>query len=207
MQPRPVFLKCRKSKPTTDASFFVTEPQTDGRMGCGSRTQALLRQAVNKLKKLGKGCDGVPLDQCVFLLPDHWLEVFDPGHRCHLKPYYRHWLSSDTRDNFYDWLDNGEGRHLDLEERPRRILMRQRVRYCSPDERDFLEVVVEEDGLLRYKAGRVLVETGPMEVPELEEESPLPTGFDQDEADELAALRRQDSAAQIQWVLRHGDKE
>jgi len=32
-----------------------------------------------------KGCDGVARENCVFLLPVHWLEIFDNRHRCHLK--------------------------------------------------------------------------------------------------------------------------
>jgi len=129
-----------------------------------------------------------------------------------LKPYLRRWLLSDTSQNFFHWLEHGDGRSLDLEERPRRILEKQRVKYCTPAERDYLEVVVGNDGLLRYKIEAQLVDTGSETLyqpgVDTNEDEPL-DGCDQEEAEELAALREQgsDEDSPVRWVVRQGGME
>ncbi len=77
-----------------------------------------------------------------------------------MQTYFKRWLVASTKMNFYDWLDRGEGNSLDLEERPRHVLSKQHVHYCTEQERSYLEVVVGPDGLLRYKVGGDLVDTG-----------------------------------------------
>uniref|UniRef100_A0A7S1X9Y1 Uncharacterized protein n=1 Tax=Tetraselmis chuii TaxID=63592 RepID=A0A7S1X9Y1_9CHLO len=105
-----------------------------------------------------KFCKGVSSnDGFVMLLPEHWLEARHPEHRSHLKPYFNHWLQSGTGEGFFHWLDYGEGKDLDLPERPRAQLEACRVRYCGP-ELALLEVCVEE-GLLKYRIGKRLVHT------------------------------------------------
>jgi len=49
------------------------------------RFRKLWRKAARKLATLGKGCARVPRNGFLLMLPGHWVEVFDPLHRCHLK--------------------------------------------------------------------------------------------------------------------------
>ncbi|ETN42808.1 uncharacterized protein HMPREF1541_01966 [Cyphellophora europaea CBS 101466] len=82
----------------------------------------------------------------------YWLEFVDKKHRhgSNLRKYHVHWQSSDTNENFFYWLDQGGGKHLDLPECSRERLDHQQVRYLSREERlDYL-VEVGTDGLLRW---------------------------------------------------------
>lgn len=68
-----------------------------------------------------------------------------------------------TDHRFFNWLDEGSGRHVDLAERgvPRSKLESERVQYLSEDERDHLEVTVQQEtGLLIYKISGQVVHTG-----------------------------------------------
>ena len=67
---------------------------------------------------------------------------------------------ANTAQGFYEWLDHGDGKDIDLAERPRSVLEKQNVQYCSSPERDALEVLVDGGGLLRYKSNGSLVHTG-----------------------------------------------
>mmetsp|Transcript_11089 Transcript_11089/g.31384 ORF Transcript_11089/g.31384 Transcript_11089/m.31384 type:complete len:267 (+) Transcript_11089:777-1577(+) len=68
---------------------------------------------------------------------------------------------ADTRQSFYQWLDYGEGSSMDLEQRPRRWLEKQRVVYFSAEARACLEVEINSQGLLQYKIDSTIVDTGP----------------------------------------------
>ncbi|KAF9988732.1 hypothetical protein BGZ75_008668 [Mortierella antarctica] len=98
-------------------------------------------------------------------LTEHWLEMSDKKHRygSNLKPYHEHWLQQDTSQNFFYWLDKGDGKSLDLEERPRARLEEQRVQYLQEHERDQFAVHVV-DGLLYYKESGRAVHTLPTSV-------------------------------------------
>ena len=87
---------------------------------------------------------------------DHWLEATDPKHRygSYLRAYYKFWLSKPSlaldpthpasMDAFFEWLDQGQGRGLDLVDQgvPRAKLEDCRVRYLSLQERGRYEVEV-----------------------------------------------------------------
>ncbi|KAF9958749.1 hypothetical protein BGZ70_009088 [Mortierella alpina] len=98
-------------------------------------------------------------------LTEHWLEMSDKKHRygSNLKPYHEHWLQQDTSQNFFYWLDKGDGKNLELEERPRARLEAQRVQYLEEHERDQFAVHVV-DGLLYYKESGKAVHTLPTSV-------------------------------------------
>lgn len=98
---------------------------------------------------------GLPLQQ------EHWLEVLDRKHRygSDLKVYHEYWLSLPNSDpNFFQWLD-GEGAAVDLPECSRSKLEATCVKYCSAEEAAQLEVVVDKDGLLRYRVSWELLDT------------------------------------------------
>ena len=63
----------------------------------------------------------------------YYLEMVDQKHRygSNLRAYHRVWQESDTRENFFYWLDYGQGREVDLDKRPRHRLDSEQVRYLS----------------------------------------------------------------------------
>ena len=68
----------------------------------------------------------------------NWLEMLDPKHRygSNLKHYHRYWnTKADTRQNFLQWLDEGDGKDLSLEECPRSQLEEERIHYLTADQR------------------------------------------------------------------------
>ena len=93
-------------------------------------------------------------------MAEHWLEAADAKHRYGslLKHYHLAWRNSSTRENFFYWLDVGEGRTLDLKESPRHRLEESLVHYCTETERRQYVVVVEK-GLLVYQQSQVPVHT------------------------------------------------
>jgi hypothetical protein len=68
---------------------------------------------------------------------EYFLEMVDHKHRygSNLRRYHLEWKKSDTNENFFYWLDHGEGKDLDLPDRPRSRLDTECVRYLSPEER------------------------------------------------------------------------
>lgn len=72
-------------------------------------------------------------------------------------------MAQDTSQNFFYWLDKGDGKEVDIEERPRARLEEQRVHYLQEHERAQYAVNVV-DGLFYYKQSGQLVHTLPMSV-------------------------------------------
>lgn len=131
-------------------------------------------------------CRGASADDYSLLLQtEHWLEACDSKHRygSNLKPYFKVWLESDTQQSFFKWLDEGQGLHVDIEDRqvvlharsncinadfqfgsnfpvccrPRSKLDADRVVYCGI-ERCFFEVTVVQ-GVFRYRISKRHVTT------------------------------------------------
>lgn len=80
----------------------------------------------------------------------YWLEFVDAKHRhgSNLRKYHQHWQMQDTTQNFFYWLDQGDGKHLDLPECTRERLDTQQVRYLSREERQNYLVEVDAEGRL-----------------------------------------------------------
>ncbi|KAK3628175.1 hypothetical protein LTR56_018787 [Elasticomyces elasticus] len=74
---------------------------------------------------------------------EYFLEMVDQKHRygSNLRRYHQEWKKSETQENYFYWLDYGEGKHLDLEDRPRKRLDFEQVRYLSREDR--LKYLVE----------------------------------------------------------------
>ncbi|ODN76749.1 hypothetical protein L202_05364 [Cryptococcus amylolentus CBS 6039] len=91
----------------------------------------------------------------------HWLEMIDGKHRygSNMKFYFRKWKEAETSDNFFRWLDKGEGKDLDLEELPRERLETERITYLTAEKRLNYLVKVDKDGLLRWARNGDLVDT------------------------------------------------
>ena len=80
----------------------------------------------------------------------YFLELVDQKHRhgSNLRKYHAHWQTADTNQNFFYWLDQGDGKDLDLEECSRERLNKMQVRYLSRDERQNYLVKVDSQGML-----------------------------------------------------------
>jgi len=63
------------------------------------------REAKKELEKAGKMMD-----------LQYWLEMVDTKHRygSNLRAYHNEWKKSSTHENFFHWLDEGEGRNIEL---------------------------------------------------------------------------------------------
>ncbi|GAA5864768.1 hypothetical protein JCM3774_006068 [Rhodotorula dairenensis] len=91
----------------------------------------------------------------------YWLELVDHKHRyaSNLKWYHQKWNETETDDNFFHWLDEGEGKDLDLEQCPRNRLESERIRYLNAEERELYRVKVNEAGLLVWAKDGSLLDT------------------------------------------------
>jgi len=80
----------------------------------------------------------------------YFLELVDQKHRygSSLRKYHNYWKTQDTNQSFFYWLDEGDGKGLDLPECSRERLDREQVRYLSREERLKYLVNVDKDGLL-----------------------------------------------------------
>ncbi|PNS20253.1 IQ domain-containing protein IQM5 [Sphaceloma murrayae] len=94
---------------------------------------------------------------------EYFLEMVDQKHRygSSLRAYHRVWQEADTKENFFSWLDYGEGKEVELEDRPRERLEREQIRYLSREERGRYQVDIGEDGLFRWAKNGELITTSP----------------------------------------------
>lgn len=91
----------------------------------------------------------------------YFLEMVDLKHRygSNLRTYHEEWKKSDTKENFFYWLDYGEGRNLDMATCPRERLDREQVRYLSREERQHYLVQVDADGRLCWAKNGARIDT------------------------------------------------
>lgn len=91
----------------------------------------------------------------------YFLEMVDVKHRhgSHLRAYHSVWKKSPSNENFFYWLDYGDGKNVDLSSCPRDRLESDQVRYLSPEERRNYMVKVDDAGLFRWVKNDELVET------------------------------------------------
>ncbi|PCH01081.1 Hypothetical protein PENO1_044640 [Penicillium occitanis (nom. inval.)] len=82
----------------------------------------------------------------------YFLEMVDTKHRygSNLRAYHSIWKNSPSKQNFFYWLDYGEGKDVEIERVPRDRLEREQVRYLSREERQDYLVVVDENGRFRW---------------------------------------------------------
>lgn len=94
---------------------------------------------------------------------EYFLEMVDQKHRygSNLRRYHREWMESDTTENFFYWLDYGEGRTLDLADRPRRRLDKEQVRYLSREERKNYLVKIDKQGRFVWNKNENPITTSP----------------------------------------------
>lgn len=82
----------------------------------------------------------------------YFLEMVDQKHRhgSNLRKYHAHWTKQNTNQSFFYWLDQGDGKDINLEECSREKLDSMQVRYLSRDERLHYLVKVDAQGLLTW---------------------------------------------------------
>jgi hypothetical protein len=73
--------------------------------------------------------------------------------------YHQEWKVSATHENFFYWLDEGEGRFLDVTACPRERLDRERVRYLSREERLNYLVKINKEGRLVWAKNGARIDT------------------------------------------------
>jgi hypothetical protein len=91
----------------------------------------------------------------------YFLEMVDLKHRygSNLRTYNEEWKKADTKENFFYWLDIGEGRFIDCQGCPRSRLEGEQVRYLSKEERlDYL-VKIDKEGRLCWAKNGVRIDT------------------------------------------------
>ncbi|KAG9188775.1 hypothetical protein G6011_07480 [Alternaria panax] len=89
----------------------------------------------------------------------YFLEMVDQKHRygSNLRAYHDHWKKADTHENFFYWLDNGEGKNFEHPTVSRERLDTERVRYLSREERQNYLVTIDDEGRLCWaKSGERL---------------------------------------------------
>jgi hypothetical protein len=94
---------------------------------------------------------------------DYFLEMVDHKHRygSNLRRYHLEWKKSETHENFFYWLDYGEGKELDLPDRPRTRLDTELVRYLSREERQKYLVHIDDTGRFVFSKNGLPVTTAP----------------------------------------------
>lgn len=80
----------------------------------------------------------------------YFLEMVDQKHRygSNLRAYHEQWKKSATHENFFHWLDKGEGSTYEHPTVSRERLARERVRYLSREERLNYLVTIDKEGRL-----------------------------------------------------------
>lgn len=91
----------------------------------------------------------------------YFLEMVDVKHRygSNLRQYHEQWKKADTNENFFYWLDYGEGKNLEIEGCPRDRLEREQVRYLSREERQHYLVKVDDEGRLCWAKNGIRLDT------------------------------------------------
>ena len=91
----------------------------------------------------------------------YFLEMVDVKHRygSNLRKYHEAWKEAPTEENFFYWLDEGEGRDVAVEKCSRERLESMQVRYLGREERRFYEVMVDGEGKLYWRKDGARVDT------------------------------------------------
>lgn len=91
----------------------------------------------------------------------YFLEMVDLKHRygSNLRTYHEEWKKAKTNENFFYWLDYGEGRYIEAAGCTRERLDREQVRYLSKEERlDYL-VKIDKEGRLCWAKNGARIDT------------------------------------------------
>lgn len=93
----------------------------------------------------------------------YFLEMVDQKHRygSNLRAYHDEWKKADTHENFFYWLDDGEGRRFEHPTVSRERLEKEQVRYLSREERLNYLVTIDSEGRLCWAKNGDRIKTSP----------------------------------------------
>ncbi|KAI7250996.1 hypothetical protein KC343_g8640 [Hortaea werneckii] len=156
-------LKELRHRCTTASQWQTSEPVADGRaLSPSDRARHNWRRVAWVAENASAGESGSPEANDSMLMDlRYFLEMTDTQHRygANLQVYHADWKRSQTKQNFFTWLDHGEGSDLDLAGCSREKLERERIRYLSREERRDYLVHVDTEGRLRWQKNGDLVTT------------------------------------------------
>ncbi|KAM0485168.1 hypothetical protein ACHAPX_001149 [Trichoderma viride] len=117
---------------------------------CSSDAASLPPHEKEELRRLREQANAQRRKTALTLGLQYWLEIVDQKHRygTNLRMYHEEWRKADTNENFFYWLDYGEGRYISLDTCPRERLERDQVRYLSREERQYYLATVDDQGRL-----------------------------------------------------------
>lgn len=136
----------------SDSESSVSSSSLEEHPTAESRRERRMQQAkINSKRRHEARMMGLP----------YFLEMVDRKHRygSNLRTYHEEWKKADTRENYFYWLDYGEGRNLDLSSCPRECLDREQVRYLSREERQYYLVKVDSQGRLCWAKNGARIDT------------------------------------------------
>ncbi|KAI7190227.1 hypothetical protein KC316_g5858 [Hortaea werneckii] len=156
-------LKELKYRSVTASQWQSSQPVSDSRSPSPSdQARHNWRRAAWVAEHASAGESGTPEANNSMLMDlRYFLEMTDTQHRygANLQVYHAEWKRSQTKQNFFSWLDHGEGSHLDLPGCSRKKLERERIRYLSREERKDYLVRIDADGKLRWRKNDELITT------------------------------------------------
>ncbi|KAF5849527.1 hypothetical protein GGP41_005009 [Bipolaris sorokiniana] len=93
----------------------------------------------------------------------YFLEMVDHKHRygSNLRAYHEQWKKEDTHENFFYWLDYGEGKNYEHPTVSRQRMDSERVRYLSREERLNYLVTIDGEGRLCWAKNGERINTTP----------------------------------------------
>jgi hypothetical protein len=93
----------------------------------------------------------------------YFLEMVDQKHRygSNLRAYHEQWKKAETHENFFYWLDYGEGKNFEHSTVSRERLEKEQVRYLSREERLSYLVTIDKEGRLCWAKNGERINTTP----------------------------------------------
>ncbi|KAG6080663.1 hypothetical protein E4U30_000542 [Claviceps sp. LM220 group G6] len=139
-----------------------TDTDTDFESDANSDVDgASIIESRNVMKQRNKKAKAERRQAARMMALQYFLEMVDSKHRygSNLRMYHEEWKKSNTTENYFYWLDYGEGKNIELDTCPRDRLAREQVRYLSREERQYYLVRVDEEGRLCWAKTGARIDT------------------------------------------------
>ncbi|KAG5962820.1 hypothetical protein E4U57_006755 [Claviceps arundinis] len=139
-----------------------TDTDTDFESGANSDVDgASIIESRNVMKQRNEKAKAERRQAARMMALQYFLEMVDSKHRygSNLRMYHEEWKKSNTTENYFYWLDYGEGKNIELDTCPRDRLAREQVRYLSREERQYYLVRVDEEGRLCWAKTGARIDT------------------------------------------------
>ncbi|KAG8954436.1 hypothetical protein FRC04_011763 [Tulasnella sp. 424] len=162
------------------------------------------RSVVTSAQKYDLNDPSPRSEKAKILETQHWLELIDSKHRygSNLKYYHRRWVEADTKENFFQWLDHGEAKDLDLPQCPRERLESERIIYLSAEQRLNYLTKIDSEGKLRWARNNEFVDTTPNRWKDAGEgRGIIPTTGEEDDRHDPNVRRRNSFDASVSSIV------